>query len=66
MGEFEYSVIERGNVIAHGMTLHNALTFVKALFEEGYNEPTMAITIQREDNHCIMVEEDRVSARDEF
>ena len=65
MGEYEYSVIENGDVIARGMTLHNALTFVKAIFDESYNEPSLALTIQREDTHCIMVE-DHAEVRDEF
>jgi len=51
---YEYSVIEEGEVVARGMTLNNALTLVRALFNEDFDNKS--VTIQREDNHCVMVD----------
>ena len=55
---YEYSVLEEGEVVAQRMTLNNAMTLVRALFNEDFDDRFKAITIQREDNHCVMVDVD--------
>jgi hypothetical protein len=49
MGCDYYSVKIDDTVIAKGMSLGNAVIFVKALFEEWYNEPSLSITIVKEE-----------------
>lgn len=66
MGEFEYTVMySDGKIVARGMNLTDALTLVEALFHKNYLEPDLAVTIQREDPHCLMVEEE-VAEKDAF
>lgn len=43
-----YSVLYNDIVLAQHMTLENALLFVKALFQEYYNELDSAYTIRKE------------------
>lgn len=46
-----YSVLTSGGlVLAKGMTLENALLFVKALFEKFYCEADLCFMVAREDN----------------
>lgn len=46
-----YSVMIDNLVIAKGMSLGNALIFVKALFQEWYEEKDLSITITKEANN---------------
>ena len=43
-----YRIIDRGIVIASGMTLGTALIMLKALFTEYWAEPTIGYTIEKE------------------
>ena len=49
MGCDYYSVKIDDTVMARGMSLGNAVIFVKALFEEWYKEPSISITIVKEE-----------------
>lgn len=49
MGSDYYSVKIDDVVIAKGMSLGNAVILVKALFEEWYEEPSMSVTIVKEE-----------------
>jgi len=49
MGSDYYSVKIDDVVIARGMSLGNAVILVKALFEEWYKEPSISITIVKEE-----------------
>lgn len=46
-----YSVKIDDVIIARGMSLGNAVIFVKALFEEWYEEPSMSVTIVKEEKN---------------
>jgi hypothetical protein len=43
-----YRIIDRGIVIASGMSLGTALIMLKALFTEYWAEPTIGYTIEKE------------------
>jgi hypothetical protein len=61
MMEQKYRVIVDKQVYARDMDLTTALTLTEALFNKWHSEPTLAITIEREeDMRCEMVEEDRI------
>lgn len=48
MGEWLYTVKIDKKEIANHMNLNDALIFVKALFQEYYNDPLINLTIERE------------------
>lgn len=43
-----YRIIDRGIVIASGMSIETALVLLKALFTEYWNDPTIGYTIEKE------------------
>ena len=43
-----YRIIDRGIIIASGMSLGTALIMLKALFTEYWAEPTFGYTIEKE------------------
>ena len=48
MPEYKYAVYDGHlNLIASGMTMHDALLFCKALFEDAYAEPRITFAISR-------------------
>ena len=49
MIEDKYKVLVDNVVFARDMDIRTATILVKALFEEYYNDYTMAVTIKRED-----------------
>ena len=49
MEEKKYKVLINNEVVAKDMDIRTATVLVKALFEEYYNDCTMAITINQED-----------------
>ena len=58
MNEVTYRVIVDDRVQARDMDLTTALTLAEALFHKWYDEPRLAITIEREDSHaCTMAME---------
>jgi hypothetical protein len=48
MGYDSYNVQVDGVIVAEGMPIEHALIFVKALFMEWHNEPSLSITVERE------------------
>ena len=48
MIERKYYVLDESTIIARGMTLSDALLFIRALIEERYNEPFIELTIRKE------------------
>ena len=48
MGCDTYSVLVEKICVGQGMSIDNAVIFLKALMQEFYNEPTLSITVQRE------------------
>lgn len=59
MAEYLYKIIdERGNVIADGMKFDYAIIFLKALFEEYYNEENLVFSLERYSNAVKCVDED--------
>ena len=49
MEEKKYKVLINNEVVAKDMDIRTATVLVRALFEEYYNDCTMAITINQED-----------------
>ena len=49
MEEKKYKVLINNEVVAKDMDIRTATVLVKALFEEYYNDCTMAVTINQED-----------------
>lgn len=47
MDDYEYEVLENNRVIAKCMTLNNALTLAKAIFQDRYLEHDESVTIRR-------------------
>lgn len=61
MNEYTYSVIVDKEIVAHEMTLKNALILAKALFEEYFNEEHISVTIQRDtSDKCTISDEEFV------
>ncbi len=46
MIETKYNVLIGKQIIAKDMTLDNAVIFLKGLFNEYYNDPMLAVTIE--------------------
>lgn len=54
MEEKKYKVLINNQVVAKDMDIRTATVLVRALFEEYYNDYTMAVTIKQEDRAaCI-------------
>ena len=49
MEEKRYKVLINNEVVASDMDIRTATVLVRALFEEYYNDYTMAVTIKQED-----------------
>jgi len=49
MSEIRYFVEVDGNVVAKGMTLKDATIFVRALFEEYWNDKKLLVSVRRMD-----------------
>lgn len=49
MLEDKYSVYDGDSLIAAKMSLADALLFIKAVFEDAYNDTTLNLTIKREE-----------------
>ncbi len=49
MEEKKYKVLINNEVVAKDMDIRTATVLVRALFEEYYNDYTMAVTIKQED-----------------
>lgn len=49
MEEKKYKVLINNEVVAKDMDIRTATVLVRALFEEYYNDCTMAVTINQED-----------------
>ena len=49
MEEKKYKVLINNEVVAKDMDIRTATILVRALFEEYYNDYTMAVTIKQED-----------------
>lgn len=49
MEEKKYKVLINNEVVAKDMDIRTATILVRALFEEYYNDCTMAVTINQED-----------------
>lgn len=43
-----YRIMDRGNIIARGMTLETALILLKALFQEYWHDTLVRYTIEKE------------------
>lgn len=65
MPQYTYRVLVDKQIYARDMELATALILVQALFDKWYNEPNLAITVEREDDRCVTVVdiEDSVDAR---
>ena len=48
-----YRIIDRGNIIARGMSLEVALFLLKALFQEYWNDTLVKYTIEKESNMTV-------------
>ena len=48
-----YRIIDRGNIIARGMSLEIALLLLKALFQEYWNDTLVKYTIEKESNMTV-------------
>ena len=48
MGCDTYSVMIENTVVAKGMSIEHAVLFVKAIFDEYYNEKTMKVSLVKE------------------
>ena len=46
MMEVRYNVLIGKRIVAKDMTLENAVIFLKGLFNEYYNDPMLAVTIE--------------------
>ena len=46
MVEIKYNVLIGKQVVAKDMTLENAVIFLKGLFNEYFNDPLLAVTIE--------------------
>ena len=46
MVEIKYNVLIGKRVVAKDMTLENAIIFLKGLFNEYFNDPMLAVTIE--------------------
>jgi hypothetical protein len=46
MTEIKYNVLIGKRIVAKDMTLENAVIFLKGLFNEYYNDPMLAVTIE--------------------
>ena len=46
MIEIKYNVLIGKQIVAKDMTLDNAVIFLKGLFNEYYNDPMLAVTIE--------------------
>jgi hypothetical protein len=46
MEEIKYNVLIGKRIVAKDMTLENAVIFLKGLFNEYYNDPMLAVTIE--------------------
>ena len=57
MEEKKYKVLIDSKVVASNMDIKTATVLVMALFEEYYNDYTMAVTIKQEDR-AVCVSED--------
>lgn len=53
MFERKYEILIDGTQIASNMQLHDATIFIKALFNEYYNDTDMSITIKQMEGSCI-------------
>ena len=46
MVEIKYNVLIGKRIVAKDMTLENAIIFLKGLFNEYFNDPMLAVTIE--------------------
>ena len=61
MPKNSYEVLVDGQVYARDMDLDTALVLVEGLFDKWYQEPNLAITIQRENQDvCESAIEDKI------
>ncbi len=66
MMEIKYNVLIGKRVVAKDMTLENAVIFLKGLFNEYYNDPMLAVTIEVSDySSAPVVPEEIVIFNDE-
>lgn len=54
MHEWRYSVYDANfNILASNMSLHDALLFCQAIYDDSYNDPGLTLLIRRIDPNAV-------------